>query len=539
MFVRRWLIRQKLLAGWFLLVAICIALTVNGVRGMYAYRGLARTISHRATELQLATALSSHVSDLRVTLSHARRLHDFPVEGARTQVNRQLLREQFRAEYQAIGETVRRYRERLANPDNGATDIADNRAERETIQRVQHALDNITELNRDEDWMLDEVKVELLGEDLEQLHTLAHELPGYLQQRMHDFAGGVRTQYRTWIIFGYVSLAFSLLLLGGLMYFVWHQLLCPFRVLIRGARQVANDDFDHRIHLDTEDEMAELAAHMNAMTERFQQIHTDLERQVKQRTMDLVRSEQLASVGVLAAGVAHEINNPLASIAICAEALESRLQDILKQDDLLPDEDRCAEIGVLRNYLRMIQDEAFRSKEITDRLLDFSRRGDAEKHPTNLGELVQSVIEMVQHLGKYRGKEIHFDPPPLLLAPVAGQEMKQVVLNLLTNALEAVDAGGNVQVELRRRPQHVEMIVTDDGCGMTDEVMSHLYEPFFTSRETGQGTGLGLAITYRIVTDHDGRIDAESHGPGRGSTFRVTLPLEQHEEKRTRKQQAA
>ncbi len=142
-------------------------------------------------------------------------------------------------------------------------------------------------------------------------------------------------------------------------------------MLIKGSRIVAAGDFTYRIHLDSHDEMAELGAAMNDMTSRFCTIRDDLDHQVQVRTQQVVRSEQLASVGFLAAGVAHEINNPLASIALCAESLEGRLSE------MCPDGSQHTE--VVQRYLKMIQTEAFRCKEITEKLLDFSRLGPAKR----------------------------------------------------------------------------------------------------------------------------------------------------------------
>jgi signal transduction histidine kinase len=232
----------------------------------------------------------------------------------------------------------------------------------------------------------------------------------------------------------------------------------------------------------------------------------------------------MASLGLLAAGVAHEINNPLTSVAGCAEALEMRLHDIIQQDDDLPDEQHNPEILVLRKYLRRIQDEAFRCKEITDRLLDFSRLGDSQRQATNLCELVEGVIAMVGHLGRYRQKQIRFECDQSVVANVNPQEIKQVVLNLITNALDSLEPGGEVYVVLRSTPTAAELEVCDDGCGMTDEVMQHLFEPFYTRRRDGQGTGLGLSIAYGIIQDHGGEIVPSSEGPGCGSRFLVTLP---------------
>jgi len=288
-------------------------------------------------------------------------------------------------------------------------------------------------------------------------------------------------------------------------------------MLIAGSRRVAAGEFSYRIRLDTEDEMAELAKAMNDMTARFQEVRDDLDRQVRVRTKQVVRSEQLASVGFLAAGVAHEINNPLASIAICAESLESRFQTALDEDD--------PQRTVVGDYLRMIQSEAFRCKGITEKLLDFSRIGPGKREETELGKLVRGVIDMIGHLGKYQRKRVEFDPAGPVPAKVNPQEIKQVVLNLLSNALDSSDDGGTVRVGLETREGYAVLTVSDDGCGMSPEVLEHVFEPFFTRRRGGQGIGLGLSITYRIIADHGGDVEAHSAGAGRGSTFRVRLPL--------------
>jgi signal transduction histidine kinase len=132
---------------------------------------------------------------------------------------------------------------------------------------------------------------------------------------------------------------------------------------------------------------------------------------------------------------------------------------------------------------------------------------------------------MVRHLGRYREKNICFECQEHVAAHVNSQEIKQVVLNLITNALDSIEPGGKVTVRLCTAGEWAELTVCDDGCGMTEEVMRHLFEPFFTRRRDGQGTGLGLSITFRIVQDHGGDIVPSSDGPGCGSQFRVTLPL--------------
>src|SRR6185503_12956506 len=185
---------------------------------------------------------------------------------------------------------------------------------------------------------------------------------------------------------------------------------------------------------------------------------------------------------------------PLASIVMCSESLEGRLSALL--EDL--NDSKSAERDVVRSYLDMIQKEAFRCKQITEKLLDFSRMGDPERHNTNLRELVEGVIEMVCHLGKNQSKNVRLVDGPPLIAEVCQQELKQVVLNLITNALDSLDTGGTVIVSVASRGGDALITVDDNGCGITEEVIQHLFEPFFTRRRNGQGTGLGLSITYRI-----------------------------------------
>ena len=173
----------------------------------------------------------------------------------------------------------------------------------------------------------------------------------------------------------------------------------------------------------------------------------------------------------------------------------------------------------------MIQEEAFRCKSITEKLLDFSRCDDIQRERTDLAGLIQGVVEMIRHMGKYRGKKIVFQPREAVMAHVDGQEIKQVVLNLVVNALDS--HGGRRHAADRRSGTAdgmAEMVFTDNGCGMPPEVLENIFEPFFTKRRVGKGTGLGLSITHRIISQHHGEITATSPGEGQGATFTVRLP---------------
>jgi signal transduction histidine kinase len=131
---------------------------------------------------------------------------------------------------------------------------------------------------------------------------------------------------------------------------------------------------------------------------------------------------------------------------------------------------------------------------------------------------------MVGHMSRFRGYDIVFDDSRSVYLEVSGSEIKQVVLNMVANALEAMEGTGRLEIALIERADEVLMTFKDNGCGMTPHVLENLFEPFFTEKKSGRGTGLGLSISHRIVTDHGGRIEARSDGPGCGSTFAIHLP---------------
>jgi signal transduction histidine kinase len=244
-----------------------------------------------------------------------------------------------------------------------------------------------------------------------------------------------------------------------------------------------------------------------------------LDRQVRERVRQLVRSERLAGIGFLAAGVAHEINNPLSAITIAADSMEDRLDEALSQAD----QDQA---DLFRQYFQMIQREASRCQQITNKLLDFARGEEAQRSRYDVTALVSEVLAMVQHMSKFRDRNIEFDDSRPCYAEVNGPEIKQVVLNLVSNALESMELDGTLQIEIIEQTDYVVLRMQDDGCGMTEEVIEHLFEPFFTNRRDGTGTGLGLSISHRIIADHGGSIDAHSDGPGQGTIFHVCLPRE-------------
>ena len=480
-----WPIRKKLTLGIALLLIAVAILAFSGFRGVYAFRGLVRSVSQRASELPIAIELAQHVSALQATESSLLREGDLPV-GEEHSMSDAFFNLEFTRHLDGVSRTLTRYREKLHKNASADARIGNIQRELETVRQMNNTLREIENLKVDDRWPYgDKERMKELRGNLEELGFLSDRLPSYLQEQMNDLQGDVKVHYRTWIILTWFTSfsAGSLLLLMAHLFYRW--IFRPLRTLIKGSRHVAGGNFDHRIRLNSGDEMDELAMAMNDMTMRFQQIRDDLDQQVQQRTKEVVRGEQLASVGFLAAGVAHEINNPLASIAFCSDSLVDRLQDVIHttQDEDQNEDEANSEMAVVSEYLRMIQEEAFRCKEITERLLDFSRLGDVDKQSVDLRDLVQGVIDMVRHVGTYKQKEIIYDCPDPVVAPINPQEMKQVVLNLITNGLESLDPGGVVSVSLANVKDHAELVVADNGCGMTDEVKNHLFEPFLHARE--------------------------------------------------------
>lgn len=544
-------IRVKLRVGVGLLAISTIALFLAGYYGLYAYRGLLKTLSARSTELPLANELSQDVADLRVVLGQARErtiaLHgivpadadgykpiDFSDEEDSDSVAKnsseetwdlKVLRDDYRGKFDHFKHTLDSYRQKL--DDNSVRQISffidSSNLERETLALIDESLDRIKDQQLEDNFFLDELRGEtdLLEGEIEIIRQLAAQLPGHLISRLHNLAGAMRSQYHVAFVLAWATFLFALVLLSAAVWVFRSTIAKPLRHLAEGARKVESGDFGHRIQLNTRDEMGELADAMNGMMSHFEETRDDLDQQVRDRTRQVIRSEQLASVGFLAAGVAHEINNPLASIAMCSESLEGRIVGLASESN----EADASEWEVVRSYLEMIGRESFRCKQITEKLLDFSRLGEAERRATELRELVEDVVEMVRHHDSYQKKELRFLPGDTVLAEVNAQEMKQVILNLITNGLDSLDEGGRVTVEVGQSNGMAKIVVSDNGCGMTEEVKKHLFEPFFTRRKNGQGTGIGLSITYRIIEEHEGELIAESAGVGLGASFRVTLPL--------------
>ena len=317
---------------------------------------------------------------------------------------------------------------------------------------------------------------------IERLNETVMQLPKRLYLDFWAVLKMSQNQYHVGRIIVWVSSAMVLGMLCGLTMLFHRWVLLPLRVLQRGVRHVARGSFNYKIDLKSGDEMQDLAEAFNEMTAKISLTYADLEHQVQERSRQLIRSERLAGVGFLAAGVAHEINNPLASIAFCAEALDQRLERLVQTPDQL-------DKGVVVNYLKMIQEEAFRCKNITEKLLDFSRCNDIKRERTELAGLIQGVVEMIRHIGKYTGKTIIFHSREAVIAYVDAQEIKQVVLNLIVNALESMGSSGTLKIDVRYHHGMAEMVFTDNGCGMSPAVLENIFRAIFHQAPRRKGDG--------------------------------------------------
>jgi len=306
----------------------------------------------------------------------------------------------------------------------------------------------------------------------------------------------------------------------------------PLLNMVKATDTIARGELDHRVEILSHDETGQLAAAFNRMTESLALANENLaqwgrmlERRVEERTRELreaqdalVQSQKLASLGKMAAGVAHEINNPLTSITINAHLL---LEDRGPDD---PD----------RDALTLIAEETDRCAKIVKGLLEFSRQTPSEATDADLNDIVERALALLEKQATVRNIKVVKDLDKALpFIVVDKNKMQQVVSNLVINACEAMPDGGTLTIATRPGDdgRRIELRVSDTGVGIPKSNMGQLFDPFFTTKS--HGTGLGLAVSYGIVQQRGGTIEVESE-VGKGSAFTVKLPLEETAENRKR-----
>lgn len=310
----------------------------------------------------------------------------------------------------------------------------------------------------------------------------------------------------------------------------------PLRDLEAGARRLASGDLEKGIPVRSSDEFGQVASAFNGMTvalresqQELRQLAHTLEQKVEERSKKLrvaeagaAEREKLASVGLLAAGVAHELNSPLTGILTFSHMIRQKI----------PDGSPDAE------DLDLVIRETKRCSTIIRRLLDFARQRPPEKKYADLNRVIADTAQLVERPANLHDIELALELDPALPQVWIDENLvKQVLMNILVNAQHAIAGKGRIVVRSRRLPEPkspepgapavpmAEIAIADTGCGIPAENLKRIFDPFFTSKGVGKGTGLGLSVSHGIVKAHGGAIEVEST-PGEGSTFRVYLPLE-------------
>lgn len=284
-------------------------------------------------------------------------------------------------------------------------------------------------------------------------------------------------------------------------------------VIALGHTQSNTYDAGHLRLLESITEQAALAIRNAELYAELRHYALNLETMVAERTAELraaqtqlIRSEKLASLGRLAAGIAHEVNNPLQAIRNC---LELAIEDI--------DENRSVD----KELLTVAEQDVQRIRRIVSQLLDFSRPGSGELLPVDVGKLVLSVLKLVGRQLERAQVQLSTDIQRTARVQINEDQFKQVMLNLVLNAQEAMPSGGKLDVRVAQASDEIHITLTDTGIGIPEENLERIFDPFFSTKV--DGTGLGLAVSYGIVEGHGGRIEVRSK-VGKGSTFTVILP---------------
>jgi two-component system NtrC family sensor kinase len=319
------------------------------------------------------------------------------------------------------------------------------------------------------------------------------------------------------------SLCVVLLLV--ILYFSTTRIINPLHKMVVATQKISTGDLTHKVEVSSKDEIGYLADSFNQMTadleaanEKLIEWGKTLEKKVEERTKELtemqehlIQSEKLASLGKLAAGIAHEINNPLGGVLIYSHLL-------------LEDTD---ENSPYYENLKKIVKETSRCKDIVKGLLEFARPKEPEMSLVNIDEIVErslSIMECQALFQNIKIKKSCVSNLPKIVADSA--QLQQVFVNIILNAAEAMNGNGTLTIStfLNRDGTFIEIKFSDTGHGIKEEDQKRLFEPFFTTKEVGKGTGLGLAISYSIIQKHQGTIEVKSE-VGKGSTFNVKLPV--------------
>ncbi|HEY7096123.1 MAG TPA: ATP-binding protein [Terriglobales bacterium] len=315
--------------------------------------------------------------------------------------------------------------------------------------------------------------------------------------------------------------------------FVWRVVGEPIKLLKDGTERLAAGDLGYQIDVRAHDEVGELASSFNGMSLQLRSANEEivswaktLEDRVEQKSRELKRAhddmlhvEKMASVGKMAAVVAHEINNPLAGILTYAKLLRKWVDRGLAGPEQTQEALQC---------LDLVAGESRRCGDLVKNLLTFSRTSPMNVEPADMNAIFDRCARLVQHQLELSTIQLHLqleeNAPPVLCDAA---QIEQVILALTMNAIEAMPRGGNLwlNTSVNEKTDEFQMQVRDDGMGIPQEILPQIFEPFLTTKERGHGVGLGLAISRTIMDRHKGRIEVQSEA-GKGTTFTLSLPLQ-------------
>lgn len=313
------------------------------------------------------------------------------------------------------------------------------------------------------------------------------------------------------------------LMIAGLYQITNHRLIRPLKELYTGVEAVKAGKLTYQVDVKTGDEIEVLSEEFNSMVTKLHESRQQLQEAI-------IRDKKRASIGTLAAGIAHELNNPLTAVIGFTESIERRLEkETIERDDI-------------RRFTKKIQDSGWRCVKIIEALKSYARETSAERRDEDVNDIITSstllvahqfqswaTIEIVQDLGA--------DLPPLLCERV---RLQQVIINLLINARDVMPAGGTITIRTRRGNEadlegkaHLVIEIEDGGPGIEPDILPLIFDPFFTTKGVGEGTGLGLSICQGIIASHGGTISAANKPEGTGAVFTIRVPLEQNQLKVT------
>ena len=361
-------------------------------------------------------------------------------------------------------------------------------------------------------------------------HPAEEKILGVLDTNLSLARADAQIKQSSWRLLAYTLLA--LVAISCLSWvFIYRLVHLPLRRLKDGTRELADGNLGYQLEFTSGDEAGDLATSFNRMSLQLRFANEEtvswartLEDRVEEKTRELKRAhahvlqvEKMATIGKMAAVVAHEINNPLAGILTYAKLLKRWVE---RGDVVTPKKDEAEQC------LDLIAGESRRCGDLVKNLLTFSRTSHMNIQSSDLNAIVDRAVRLLAHQLKMNGVELHQDLadglPVLQCDP--GQ-IEQVLLALMINAIDAMPRGGNLWLRTLQREQSEEIFeVRDDGSGIPPEILERIFEPFLTTKESGKGVGLGLAVSHNIIQRHHGRIDAQSE-VGKGTTFTVSLPL--------------